>query len=467
MPTYLSDESELIETTQVVIPPDRQRTTIDRGALDSLKSSIREHGLIHPIIVTRQGSDTILVVGERRLRAYLELNYRFIPARWMSEDFDPGEEKAVEFIENIERHDLSWQDRVSAVLKYHEMMGELKPTWTIEQSARRINLHESTTREYLRVARELRAGNPLVQEASSYSAARSALDRDFQRAVDTELEDLDSILSEEENPVPPEADDRLPQSTREALEARRPTVPRRASRDLFNEDFLSWIPKWDGPRFNFVNCNFPYGVDRHKSGSPAALSTQGTYQDDFTTYEALTLALLCSGLLGESVHILFWFSLHHYEWTRRVFSDAGFNVNPFPLIWHKSDNVGLLPDPQRGARRVYETAFHITRGDRKIVRPVSNLFPCPSNKAKALHPSEKPLAVLEYFFSMFVDGHTIMLDPTAGSGNSLIAAEKLCALRVTGCEIDESYWSAACSRLNNFRSGKEDALPTVDSDDLE
>ena len=62
--------------------------------------------------------------------------------------------------------------------------------------------------------------------------------------------------------------------------------------------------------------------------------------------------------------------------------------------------MGLLPDPQRGPRRVYETAFLGAKGDRKIVTPVGNLTSFWDSDR--IHSSEKPRPVLEHFFKMLV-----------------------------------------------------------------
>jgi len=111
-----------------------------------------------------------------------------------------------------------------------------------------------------------------------------------------------------------------------------------------------------------------------------------------------------------------------------------------------------LPDAQRGPRRVYEAALMIRRGDRKIVKPVSNLYPCPSRKRSARHLSEKPFEVVEYFLRMYVDGSTMMLDPTCGSGSSILAAETLGALKVVGVDSDPNCADETIRALNRLRT---------------
>jgi DNA modification methylase len=66
--------------------------------------------------------------------------------------------------------------------------------------------------------------------------------------------------------------------------------------------------------------------------------------------------------------------------------------------------------------------------------------------------SYKPETMLKYFFEMFVDLSTRMLDPTAGSGSSLKVAKSLGARYVLGLEKDEGF----CENAN--RALRKEAL---------
>jgi DNA modification methylase len=115
----------------------------------------------------------------------------------------------------------------------------------------------------------------------------------------------------------------------------------------------------------------------------------------------------------------------------------------------KSDGTGILPDPERGPRQIYETCLLASRGDRKIVRAVANAYSAPT--VRDTHMSEKPEPMLRHFFGMLVDENTIMLDPTCGSGSSLRAAESLGARRVLGLEINPEFAGLARNALERSR----------------
>ena len=115
----------------------------------------------------------------------------------------------------------------------------------------------------------------------------------------------------------------------------------------------------------------------------------------------------------------------------------------------KSDGAGILPDPERGPRQIYETCLFGAKGDRKIVRAVANAYSAPTVRER--HMSEKPEPMLRHFFGMLCDENTIMLDPTCGSGSSLRAAESLGAKYVLGLEINKDYANLAREALEKSR----------------
>jgi hypothetical protein len=211
-------------------------------------------------------------------------------------------------------------------------------------------------------------------------------------------------------------------------------------------DFLTWFPDYDGPKFNFIHCDFPYGVGMHKSDQGAGQAF-GTYADDPKVYWRLLdgLAKAMENVVADSAHLMFWFSMDYYYETKGILEGMGWKVNPFPLIWFKADNTGIIPDASRGPRRVYETALFASRGDRLLTQrgATGNVFAGPG-RGKSIHMNEKPVPMLRHFMGMFVDDYSLVLDPTAGSGNALKAAEALSANHVLGLERDEEFFNRAC-----------------------
>lgn len=413
--------------------------TIDRATrqrrelpgIPILAESIQRLGLINPITVTR---DLVLVAGERRYTACKSLGWSSIPAQFI-EDLDPSALRAIELEENIKRVDLPWQDQVRAIQEYHSFQRSQRPDWVQASTADALGIAQAEVSEKLMVADELTKGNPRVVEAPKYSVAKGIVLRDRERAGASEVAKLSTVLSTTSTTVAG--------TTIAPVKAVLPASADDGSDTIINADFNSWAPTYSGPKFNLIHCDFPYGIGAGDFAQSSA-SAHGGYEDSADTYWTLcrTLAANLDRLASESCHLIFWFSLTHYQSTLDFLTtETDFVVNPFPLIWLKSDNAGILPDPARGPRRIYETAFFASRGDRKIVQAVANAYAAPTVRDR--HMSEKPTPVLGHFFRMVADHHTLLLDPTAGSGSSIRAAEAAGVKHALGLELNPEYVTRA------------------------
>lgn len=390
----------------------RQRRNLTE--IDQLANSIKRIGLINPIVIRKTGE---LIAGERRLEAVKKLGWTHVTVQFV-EDLPEDEVYLLELEENIRRTDLDWKDECQAIVQYHDMRLAKDPSWTQQSTADLLGKTQAEISQRLGVAEELRAGNEHVQKAEKYSVARGIVARSNERQANSELE---QVLSLERG-----------QSETESV----------AESPIINADFIEWSEAYAGPRFNFIHCDFPYGIEADKHDQGAGKSFGG-YEDSKDTNAQLleTLGASMDNVVAEAAHLMFWFSINRYQVTLDALTAMGWSVDPFPLIWHKSDNTGILPDHNRGARRIYEAAFMASRGDRKIVRAVGNVVASPV--IKTIHMSEKPREMLGIFFRMFVDKTTRMLDPTCGSGNAIAVAEELGATKVLGLEIDPEFFQRA------------------------
>lgn len=383
--------------------------------IESLADSIRARGLINPILIARDSFE--LIAGERRLAACRALGWTHITCQYQDE-IDPIELHLLELEENTKRSNLTWKEEVEAVEAYHNLQKQRNPDWTQEATAKALNQRRETISEQLSVASEMKT-NPKIAEADRYSAALNTTKRAIERRVNAVRS---SILGEE------------------------------SSDSILNLNFIEWASSYIGPKFNFIHCDFPYGINADKINQGYARLEHGQYEDSPEVYWNL-LEALCANLdrfCDPSAHIMFWFSMKFYQPTLDFFAaHSDFIIDPFPLIWLKSDNTGLLPDPQRGPRRIYETALFGRRGDRKIVSPVANAIAAPT--ATTAHMSEKPVPMLSHFFRMFVDASTSLLDPTCGSGSALRAAIAAGASNYLGLEKDSEFAKRATIELNKVK----------------
>lgn len=430
--TASAEFSYLDPSLIVVDRPARQRRELT--AIDELAESIRNIGLINPLIIQR---DLTLVAGERRLTACLQIGLTSIPVRYV-EDMSPLELHLIELEENVKRVDLPWADHVAAVAEYHRLLKAEHPDWTLDDTASRLGVNKSLVSKYMLVSDHME--HELVGGADKFSTALNAAQRiKERRAADTGREVAAAI---EESLTLPSTDDEPRPAPAAAAPAPMPALIQTGS-------FLEWAPAYSGPKFNLIHCDFPYGVGVGDRSGQSARGATGSYEDTPEVYFELLRCFTDTQdrWLAESAHLIFWFSMDFYTTTRSLLVDAGWNVSAFPLIWHKSDNSGILPDPNRGPRRTYETAFFASRGDRKVVRAVANSYAGPTTRE--LHTSEKPRPMLTHFLRMVCDDSSRMLDPTCGSGNSVRVAYELGAASALGLELNPEYAEAARGNLAN------------------
>lgn len=431
-----------------ILVADRQRKEFTE--IEILAESMQRLGQIQPIVL----DGMTLIAGERRLRAAKHNQWETIEAVQFN-DLDELTRKEIEIEENIKRKDLNWWEVVEAVLSYHEAREARDPEWKCIQTAQHIGLDDSVIYKYMMVAKELRT-NPGLKNMPGYKAALNYVIRMHAREMDKELDQFHRAESDDEDIMSGIADlvskiKDPDQETGKEVEIPEARVSPSKFRVL-NLDFIQTAKQTPGRTlYNFMHCDFPYGIGMDTNELQGTRQDLKRYADSEETYWALCNALLENQerLFYPSAHIMFWFSMKYYIETKALFEANGWKVNPQPMIWMKSDQKGIIADPQRGPRNICETAFLMSRGDRKIVRAVSNGVWLPTEKADSDHLSEKPVSVLKHFFQMFIDKTTEMLDPTCGTGTSVLAALELGAERGIGIEIDEDHARRASNRVQD------------------
>ncbi len=99
---------EIIEVLLANISPnpDQPRTNFDKSSLNELANSIKEHGVIQPVILKPSGNDKyVLVAGERRVLASRIAGLRTIPS--IVRNYNSVHLSEIALLENIQREDLS------------------------------------------------------------------------------------------------------------------------------------------------------------------------------------------------------------------------------------------------------------------------------------------------------------------------------------------------------------------------
>ena len=158
--------------------PQQPRTRFDEEALERLAVSIKEHGVVQPILVRRRGDRYELIAGERRWRAAQKAGLTSIPV--VVKDVADGDLLEIALTENIQREDLNPIEEAQAYQKLIESVG-----LTQEALANRFGRDRSYITNYLRLLRLPEDIQRLVEEGRlSTGHARTVLglpDADQQR----------------------------------------------------------------------------------------------------------------------------------------------------------------------------------------------------------------------------------------------------------------------------------------------
>lgn len=455
----------------------RQRSKIE---IDDLIPSIKKRGILQPLLIHASGE---IIFGERRWTTAKHLSLETVPVR-IAEELSVMEAELIELDENRRRKNLTWQDEVKAIARLHAAYASEDPNWTEAKTAGVLDITIGWLNRVLPVGEAILGGDESLANLDTLSAAVTTQTRRRARATDSvlnalsedfELEDDDSIdamveLELDDDDFDPDTPGEWSDQNFEdaaivvggttvkpatgtlAKPSRQKPEPAEAPAAfrILHGDMSELLPQWSGPKFNLLHLDLPYGVKLNAQANQSAFEGGG-YDSDPEIYWKLlnVIADNWSKFMSPSSHFMCWISMEFYTETIEFLENRipGLWICKSPLIWHKSDNKGILSDPKRRARVIYEACLYGSTGDRMIVKPVSNVYAAPTNKKDSIHTNEKPIPMLEHFMRMFTDHHSRVLDPTAGSGSAIRASEKLGAEYGLGFEFNEDFAARAQGRL--------------------
>ncbi|MDB5160659.1 MAG: hypothetical protein JWO96_39 [Candidatus Saccharibacteria bacterium] len=147
-PSILEEDKERVQKlliTDVIPNPDQPRREFNEAHLSGLAESVKQHGVLQPIIVVRYGDNQYrIVAGERRWRAASTAKLTHIPA--IVRSLKELEQVELALIENIQRVDLSPLEQALAVLKLQQQFN-----LTLDQIAHKLGKASSTVSNLTRL----------------------------------------------------------------------------------------------------------------------------------------------------------------------------------------------------------------------------------------------------------------------------------------------------------------------------
>lgn len=170
--------------------PWQPRRTFNEQAMQELAASIREHGILQPLVVVPLPDGMYqLIVGERRLRASKLAGLARVPV--VIRDFMEEQKKLeLALIENIQRHNL---DPIEEAMAYQQLIDEYKITQ--DEVAKKVGKGRTTVTNMLRLLHlPLKIQNAVVEGTISEGHARSIL---AMPGMEKQLALLELIIEEE------------------------------------------------------------------------------------------------------------------------------------------------------------------------------------------------------------------------------------------------------------------------------
>lgn len=414
----------------------KERLRKEQGETETkeLELSIKKYGLLQPILIQVIVDDVFgdydLVVGERRFLAVVKLNKNGVEIPRLAKGTIHAElihavtkETALtmEFEENERRKNLTWQEKAKYVRRIHDMYCKRYPsTWNQAMTAQLLGISVGMISHHLNLSQAVKE-HPEVAKAET---TRSAIKR-AETARKLEVRKVE-------------------------IKRDQPEILIRAKDMIHLGDAKDWIKTIPNNSVDLVNFDPPWGED-------VSFKVQDNWEgfdDSSEKADDLIITLLPEiyRILKNDRFCIFWFRNQVYESIVRLIESFGFSMKGSrnPCIWFKPDKTtDEMRFPEKMLIHAYEVFFLLRKGDplfhsreHKINVFSYNRVP----KALKIHPTEKPVDLLQRLISLLTIPGELIIDPTAGSGSMLHAAHK--SMRKSkGCDNKQSNYDKITVRL--------------------
>lgn len=142
--TTANEKSHFVEIDRIRMNPRQPRKIFNEAALKDLTDSVKEKGVLQPLLVTRKGMHYELIAGERRYRASKAAGLRVVPVRIL--EANDQEQLEIAMIENLIREDLN---PIEEARGYEKLQKEFNLTH--EQISQKVSKDRTTVSNALRL----------------------------------------------------------------------------------------------------------------------------------------------------------------------------------------------------------------------------------------------------------------------------------------------------------------------------
>lgn len=398
----------------------KDRVRSDLGDIDNLIASVRDYGIIQPIVLVefRDKNDANhyygeirLVAGGRRLEALRRLGVKTLEHSkhfvWRDE-VDPLRLRAMELEENLKRKELTWQEVVNGKKLLLETM----------QSIHGVAESGGRTREELRSGES--QGFGVRKLAAMLGESPASTSRDIQIAQIIEkvpflgLAESKGIAFRKATSIAAYA---------HLLDNKKSTVKDFA---LYEGDFRDFVDTIATESVDLILTDLPYGSNANEQHRLVG-KTMTSFDDSHDAAVALLpdVAKQSYRLLRPNRFAVFFFGFAIYRPLVDNLLAVGFKVNTIPAVWVK--NSAYSENPHMFYSNAYEPILVAMKGTPLLIRqgqPNVLQFGQVSRTEK-IHLAQKPVELLQRIIEDMTLAGATVADLMCGSGSTGEAALKL------------------------------------------
>jgi site-specific DNA-methyltransferase (adenine-specific) len=218
--------------------------------------------------------------------------------------------------------------------------------------------------------------------------------------------------------------------------------PKNIDQIIIHADSREYLQSYDGPKFDLLLSDPPYGMDFKSGWSDKEKIANDKIDDTIELFESVLSKSVKH--LKDNAHFYLFGSIDYIGELRPIIEKYLTLKNI--LIWDRRV-IGM------GDLKSYGKSFDVVYfGVNKVWRDLNGtrdrdiLYYNRCDPAKMIHPTEKPLDMLEYLIKKSTKENDLILDPFAGGGSTLVAAKNT-NRKCTGIEIESKYVDLIKSRL--------------------
>ena len=428
------------ELSNIVIPERRHRKTFIEADIKDLATSISTYGLFHAPVVLADGMT--LVAGERRLRAMtylydegitfsyneIEVEWGHIPVVKIATNSKWGIREA-ELSENIDRVNLSWREKSSAVEELHSLRNEEKQAATGEQQTK------------IETAKEL-----YPEEVDSRVIEVKLLDVSKDLIVAQFLDDPEVAKTKNRSEALKVITKKLETKRRIELGKEFDLSKDSGDHQIILGDVFEELSKLEENQISCIVTDPPYGIGADAFTNQK--SSKHSYKDDAEYGDAVAEFILEEGyrLTKKRAHLYMFVDINKFLLWKVMAEKLEWYVWPKPLIWFRGVNSGIAPRPDHGPRNTYEAIMYCIKGDKEIkVKNSVDVINIPHERGID-YAAHKPADLYAELIKRSCEPGDFVLDPVCGSGPIFGAAGE-CSVTAIGIDNSKVAISLCYERL--------------------